>query len=85
MHHQMSKLDELYQRHAGQECYIFGDGVSLKWMDLHQFSDRPSILGNMMIYHKEANALRIPYCTITEPWWVLALVSIPWTRQVAGF
>lgn len=31
MHHQVSKLDELYQRHAGQECYIFGDGISLKW------------------------------------------------------
>lgn len=69
MHRQVSKLDELYQRHAGQECYIFGAGISLKWMDLHQFSDRPSILGNMLIYHKEVNALRIPYCTITEPLW----------------
>ena len=69
MHRQVSKLDELYQRHAGQECYIFGDGISLKWMDLHQFADRPSILGNMLIYHKEVNALKRPYCTITEPNW----------------
>jgi hypothetical protein len=69
MHHQVSKLDEYYQRHAGQECYLFGDGVSLKWMDLHQFMDRPSIVGNMLIYHKEADALRKPYCIISEPYW----------------
>lgn len=65
---QLSKIDDLYQRHAGQECYIFGTGISLKWMDLHQFTDHPSILGNMSIYHKEAHALNKPYCVITEPW-----------------
>jgi hypothetical protein len=69
MHWQMSRLDELYQRHAGQECYVFGDGVSVKWMDLHQFADRSSIIGNMIIYHQEVDALNIPYCTITEPYW----------------
>lgn len=69
MRGQLSKLDGLYQRHAGQECYIFGDGVSLKWMDLHQFSDRPSILGNMGIFHKEVSALNIPYCTLIEPFY----------------
>lgn len=68
MRGQLSRLDSLYQRHAGEECYIFGDGVSLKWMDLHQFADRPSILGNMMIYHKETSALKIPYCSIIEPY-----------------
>lgn len=67
MHRQLSKLDALYQRHAGQECYIFGDGISLKWMDLSQFSNKLSIIGNMLIYHKEAKQLQAPYCTITEP------------------
>lgn len=67
MHGQLSRLDKLYQQHAGEECYIFGDGVSLKWMDLLQFVDRPSILGNMSIFHKEAKALNAPYCTIIEP------------------
>lgn len=65
----LSRLDDFHQRHAGQECYIFGDGVSLKWMDLHQFADRPSILGSMLIYHKDIEALRVPYCAITEPYW----------------
>src|SRR5579871_2580081 len=69
MHNQVAKLDGLYQRHLGQECYVFGDGISLKWMDLHQFADRLSILGNMMIYHQEIHALNIPYCAIAEPNW----------------
>ena len=69
MRGRLSKLDGLYQRHVGQECYVFGDGVSLKWMDLRQFADRPSILGNMMIYHNDLASLNVPYCTITEPFW----------------
>lgn len=69
MRGQLSKIDTLYQSHAGEECYIFGAGISLKWMDLHQFADRPSILGNFLVYHKEIAALNIPYCTLTEPLW----------------
>ena len=68
-HCQLSKIDDHYQRFTGQECYIFGNGISLKWMDLHQFADRPSILGSMLIYHKEVNALTKPYCAIIEPYW----------------
>lgn len=68
-HSQLSKLDDLYQRHAGQECYIFGNGISLKWMDLHQFVNYPSILSTMLIFHKEVNVLKKSYCTIIEPNW----------------
>ena len=67
--HELSRFDELYLRHAGQECYLFGDGVTLKWMDLHQFADRPSILSSMGIYHREVDALRALYCVNTEPYW----------------
>ncbi len=68
-HYKLSELDKLYQKHAGEECYIFGDGISLKWMDLDQFKDRTAIIGNMMIYHKQVKDLNAPYCTITEPNW----------------
>jgi hypothetical protein len=66
---ELSKLDNLYQKHTGEECYIFGDGISLKWMDLRQFADRPSLVGNILIFHKEAEALIKPYCAIIEPYW----------------
>ena len=67
MHHKLSELDGLHQRHAGQECYIFGDGISLKWMDLNQFTDRLSIVGSFLVYHKEAKKLRMAYCPMIEP------------------
>lgn len=66
LRNKLSKIDQLYQRHAGQECYIFGNGISLKWMDLRQFADRPSILAHFMIYHKDVSVLQIPYCVAIE-------------------
>jgi hypothetical protein len=69
LRHELSKLDELYQRHAGEQCYIFGDGVSLKWMDLREFSDRPSIIATIGIYHRDVRALQVPYCVNTCPYW----------------
>jgi len=68
MNCQLSKFDEFYGRNAGQECYIFGNGPSLKWMDLNQFTDRPSIAVNFLFFHKEACVLNIPYCAIIEPY-----------------
>lgn len=69
MRHQLSKFDEFYQRNSGEECYIFGNGPSLKWMDLHQFTDRPAIAVNLLLFHKEASVLRIPYCALIETYW----------------
>ncbi len=71
LRNQLSKLDKMYQRHAGEECYIFGNGISLKWMDLDCFSDKVSILGNMMVYHKDVEVLNAPYSTIIEPYFFL--------------
>lgn len=65
----VSKLDKLYQRHAGEECYIFGDGISIKWMDLEQFKNRPAITGSFMVYHKDFKKLNVPYNAIIEPNW----------------
>lgn len=66
---ELSRLDGLYQRHAGEECYIFGNGISLKWMDLDAFGDRPVIAATHFIYHKQIHALDVRYCTMTEPFW----------------
>jgi len=67
MRRTLSKFDALYQRHAGEECYVFGNGISLKWMDLHGFADRVAISGGVLIYHKDVGALRDAYYALTEP------------------
>lgn len=46
---------------------MFGNGISLKWMDLREFADRPSIAVGELTYHKEAPALQLLYCAMTEP------------------
>ena len=53
--------------HQGEDCYIFGDGPSVKWFDLKSFRDKPAICCNMFPFHKYFRELDVRYCTITEP------------------
>jgi len=48
-------------RHAGQSCYVFGNGASLKGMDLSSFSDRVSIGCNSLFVHKDFDKLDCRY------------------------
>ncbi len=32
----LKKINSLYMAHKDEECYLFGDGVSIKWMDLNK-------------------------------------------------
>tara|TARA_Y100000591_G_C21852320_1_gene712508 strand:+ start:4558 stop:5373 length:816 start_codon:yes stop_codon:yes gene_type:complete len=54
--------------HEGEECYIFGNGPSIKWFDLKAFSDRPSIVTGQLYYHKDFDYLNVLYCAMIEPW-----------------
>lgn len=67
-----NKIDdfsELRNIHKGQECYIFGDGISLKYFDLSVFNDKIGIATNNLIFHKDFNRLNIKYYSIYEPYW----------------
>lgn len=66
---EVARIDRLYGRHAGEECYIFGDGVSLKWMDLDAFADRPAMMATMGVYLRDLRRLQVRYCMNTEPYW----------------
>lgn len=67
----ISDLINLRDRHKGEECYIFGDGVSLKYFDLSVFNDRIAIGSNNLIFHKDFKKLNIKYYCIYEPFWFL--------------
>ena len=65
------KLLELCQykdRYKGQSCYIFGDGVSIKWFDLDEFSDKVSITCGLIPWHKKFKSLKVHHSVILEPW-----------------
>ena len=49
--------------HEGESCYIFGNGISLKDMDLKKFSDKTSIGCGYLFLHNDIynNFLSMPY------------------------
>lgn len=52
---------QFQKHHSGQSCYIFGNGASLKGMDLARFSDRVSIGCNSLFVHKDFDKLDCRY------------------------
>lgn len=50
--------------HKGESCYIFGNGVSLKSMDLKKFNDKISIGSNSLFVHKDFDKLDCRYYLI---------------------
>ncbi len=55
--------------HVGQECYLIGDGASLKWFDLKKFSDKISIPVGFSILHNDYSSLNAKYALLAEPYW----------------
>ena len=45
--------------HKGESCYIFGDGISIKWFDLDAFPEKPAFTLSCLPFDKQANVLNI--------------------------
>lgn len=65
----LNRIYSLKNLHIGELCYIFGDGVSLKWFDLASFSDKPSFALNKILFHKQAKYLNVKYNLFLEPYY----------------
>lgn len=61
------KNHKLYNKHEGESCYIFGDGISIKYFDLNKFNDKISIVGNYIPFHNDFEKLNAPYCVMSAP------------------
>ena len=53
--------------HKGESCYIFGDGISIKWFDLKEFTNKPVFSLNKIAFHKQSNFLNLKYSLFIEP------------------
>ncbi|TGM60705.1 hypothetical protein [Leptospira vanthielii] len=75
----LRKIKKFKNIHQGQECYIFGDGSSLKYFDLSLFSDKISIPVAYLPFHKDFHLLNVPYAFCIEPFWFYPFnkVTIP--------
>ena len=55
--------------HKGESCYIFGDGISIKWFDLKEFTNKPVFSLNKIAFHKQSNFLNLKYSLFIEPFY----------------
>ncbi len=67
----------LRDKHKGDSCYIFGEGVSLKWFDLKFFNDRIGITVGVLPYHKDFYHINYKYGIVLEPYGFYPFYSYP--------
>jgi hypothetical protein len=68
-------------KHEGESCYIFGNGVSLKDMDLGCFSDKIGFGCNFLFFHKDFHKLNVRYYTEPPPYWYYPFWKNPYTKK----
>lgn len=68
--HQLEKIKKFKNKHLGEDCYIIGDGVSIKWFELNQFSNKIAISASSLIpFHNSFSDLNLRYAMVPEPYW----------------
>jgi len=63
----MKKNKEFHRLHLGEECYIIGNGDSIKYFDLGCFNDKISFGCNILRVHKDFNKLNLKYYVSVHP------------------
>ena len=71
----LNKILKYNNIHKGEECYLFGDGASIKWFDLNHFSDKISIPVSYIPFHNDFEKLNAKYCMLVEPNWFYPFVK----------
>lgn len=74
----LSEIKKFRNIHKGESCYLIGDGVSLKYFDLKNFTDKISIPCGFLPFHLDFDTLNAPYMLLIEPWWFY-----PWIRSTS--
>ncbi len=80
----ISKIHTLKDLYKGQDCYLIGDGVSIKWFDMSVFSDKKAIVCNYFPFHNDFKKLDAPYMSIVEPWCFYANQKSPPPESTVG-
>lgn len=64
----LRRVGEFNGIHKGESCYIFGDGISIKSMNLKLFADKTAIAVNYFPFHKDFSAINCSYCVVNAPY-----------------
>lgn len=78
---ELKKIQRYKDLHRGEGCYIVGDGVSIKWFDLTEFTDKISISVSLIPFHRDFKVLNSKYLTLAEPFWFYPGF---WTKNISN-
>ncbi len=78
----LDKNKKFQNIHHGESCYIFGNGSSLKYFDLSQFSDRVSIGCGLLFLHKDFKKLSMPYYYSGHPFFYYPFWTNPYSQAL---
>lgn len=63
-------LDRYKNTHRGEDCYIIGDGTSIKWFDLKAFNDKPVFALCYLFFHRNFSDIGRPiYVPFNSPFY----------------
>jgi len=63
----LRRIKALENAHQGEDCYIFGDGASIKYFDLSKFADKCGIAVGVIPHHRQFEETAIEYWILPEP------------------
>lgn len=66
----LKKINTFHNIHKNKKCYIFGDGYSIKYFDLKNFSNYISFTCGKMYLHKDFSKLKNKYIVSCDPFWL---------------
>jgi len=70
-------IKKLCNKDQGDSCYLFGDGISIKWFDLTSFRNKPSIPIGFLWFHNNIKSLKISAGSLIEAFWFYPFCKYP--------
>ena len=77
----LNKNQKYKKTHAGESCYIFGNGVSIKYFDLTKFNDKPSIGCGLLFLHNDFSSLNLSHYFMSHSFFFYKYWKNPYTRK----
>ncbi len=74
----LSKIHRFKDSHRGEDCYLIGGGISIKWFDFKMFSDKTSIPCQYVPFHNDFHKLNVEHAILPEPYFFYPFLNGPY-------
>lgn len=73
----LSKIHRFKDSHRGEDCYLIGGGISIKWFDFREFSDKISMASQYVPFHNDFHKLNVEHAVLPEPYFFYPFATGP--------